>query len=415
MQHPLVPVAILFAIIAVTGWLNLRTLRLPRPAALLAGGLAAAALLVAVDAAAPHFGAEEVTSRWLEHLDFGDAVLHVVLGYFLFAGGLRVDLQRLLQNLPIIVILASVGVALSAAVVLAGFYPAAAGLGLPVSLAWALVFALLISPTDPVAVLAAVKTTGLPRPLRTLMQGEALFNDGFAVVSVVAISGLLAGTGASETPLGVAGHVAVASTGAVALGAAGGWLTIGAMHSIDEYPVEIMITLALATSVYAIAEVIGVSGPLSAATAGLLVGGRHGERAMSEKTRERVREFWAVTDEILNAVLFVLIGLEVLVIPFQWGAWALAAIAVPLVLAGRAVGVSLPTLIAQRLGSRMNASLIPVAVWGGVRGGVSVALALSLPDSEARPVLLTVTYVVVIASILAQGLTLKPLVRRLHR
>jgi CPA1 family monovalent cation:H+ antiporter len=272
------------------------------------------------------------------------------------------------------------------------------------------VFGALISPTDPVAVLSTLQNVELPKKLEADIAGESLFNDGVAVVFFMVLLGY-------ATAEGNAGFGAIAAflvseaLGGILLGLAAGYLAYRAMRTIDEYPVEILISLALVTGTYALAGRMHVSGPIAVVVAGLVTGTRGPVDAMSDLTQRYLFGFWGLLDELLNAVLFLLIGLEVIVLPLGPAMIWIALLAIPLVLAARFVSVALPVLT---FGIReFVRQSIPILTWSGVRGGISVALALSLPDSPERSPVLAATYAVVIFSIVAQGLSLPFVAARL--
>lgn len=284
-------------------------------------------------------------------------------------------------------------------------------LGLPLTLPWAIVFGALISPTDPVAVLAAVKQGGLSKTLEAVLQGEALFNDGVGIVLFTAAVAIAAG--GHPNPMEVVGAVGLEAVGGLALGAAAGWIVVLAMRAIDDYAVEVGLSLALAVAVYALAGSLHLSGPIAVVAAGLVVGDRGLKSAMSEMTQRYVRGFWTLIDEILNALLFLLLGLELLVVPLEirWAGLWLAAVG--LVMAARFI-VVLPLGAYFHL-SRQERGAGLLLGWGGLHGALSLALALSLPEGPARPIILSTTFAVVLSSVLLQGLTFGPLAAHLAK
>ncbi len=275
---------------------------------------------------------------------------------------------------------------------------------------WCLVFGALISPTDPVAVIGILKSAKVPPTLEAMVAGESLFNDG---VGVVVFSILLAvALGAEEFSLIHAAELfLVEAVGGAVFGLAAGWIAYRAMKSIDEHNLEVLISLALVMGGYALASHLHLSGPVAMAVAGLLIG-NHGVRyAMSDRTRVHLTGFWSLLDEVLNAVLFLLIGLEVVAIAGDFWFLAAGAISIPVVLVARAVGVGFATLALARFAPLIRGAF-PILVWGGLRGGISVALALSLPAGPIRQEILTVTYVVVVFSVIVQGATVSRMARR---
>jgi CPA1 family monovalent cation:H+ antiporter len=419
-------IATLLTVAALFSYLNHRFIRLPSTIGLMLIGLAFSLALIAVGNALP--GVERTAVRLLENVDFDKTLMDGLLGFLLFAGALHVNLEDLARQKIVIAVLATVGLAISAFLVGGLTWLVLDLLGVSMPFILCLLFGTLISPTDPIAVLAALKSLHAPRSLETKIAGESLFNDGVAVVLFLAVLGLAglghghAGGGAGSHGADVAELVvtlfALETGGGVLFGLAAGHLTYRLMRSVDSYEVEILLSLALVAGGYALARVLHVSGPIAMVVAGLLIGNQGRMFAMSDRTREHLDTFWLLVDEILNAVLFVLIGLEVLVIPFGWIWLAAGALAVGIVLAARFVAVGLPVLVLRRV-REFTPHVVKVLTWGGMRGGISVALALSLKSTlgarspEAYEGLLLMTYVVVVFSIAVQGLTIAPVLRRL--
>jgi monovalent cation:H+ antiporter, CPA1 family len=398
--------AMLLTLSALFGWLNRRFLRMPHSIGLLVMGLLASLALVLVDVAFPQQHLYEDLTRVLDQVDFTGVVMNGMLSFLLFAGALNLDLRALRDRAFAVATLALLGTLVSSALVGAAFWAAAQALGSPVSLAWALVFGALISPTDPVAVMATLKNVKVPEAIEVEMQGEALFNDGIGIVLFTILLAYAAGSGGEATSVsGVASLLLHEAGGGVALGVVTGYIAYLAMKAIDDFPVEVLITLALVTGTYALAQKLGTSGPLAVVAAGLLIGERAPRYAMSDNTQKYVSALWTLIDEVLNSVLFLLIGLEVLVLRFQVSGLALAACAVPIVLLARLVAVSAPVLLFH-WGGNLSLTNVPFLTWAGVRGGISVALALSMPESDAKPAILAATYAVVLFTIIVQGSTL---------
>jgi CPA1 family monovalent cation:H+ antiporter len=393
--------ALFLALVGLSGWINTRLLHWPTATVMVVAGLVNAGLVLLAADAAPKSGGAALIAG-VQHLDFPRTVMGYMLGFLLFAGAMQVDFSELRRRGVSVWSLATLGVAASTAVVGGGIWAVARALGLELSLPWALVFGALISPTDPIAVLAAVRDGKLSKLLEVVLQGEALFNDGVGIVVFTAALAIAAG-GEQVRPLPVMGQVAIEALGGLALGAAGGALVIRAMRAIDDYAVEVTLSLALAAGVYALAQALGVSGPIAVVAAGLLVGDRGFRTAMSDTTQRYVRGFWTLVDEILNALLFLLLGLEVLVIPFDLRLAGLWLAAILLVLAARfAVVLPWGAYFWIRKQER-HAGLI--LGWGGLHGALSLALALSVPPGPAKAVILSTTFAVVIFSVVVQGLT----------
>ncbi len=400
--------AALVTLAALFSWANHRYIRLPTTIALLLFSLAASLAIIALGSLGIHF--DTLAIELLAEIDFDEALLHGMLSFLLFAGALHVDLDELAQRKWAIGFLASVGVLVSTVLVGAVTWWLFAALGHPLPFIWCLLFGALISPTDPIAVLAILKSAGADPALRIKMSGESLLNDGVGVAVFLVLLAVATG-GEDATWQGAALLFAREAIGGALFGFALGWIAYRLLASVDNYQVEVLVTLALVMGGYALATRLHLSGPIAIVVAGLLIG-NHGRRfAMSEKTIERLDGFWELVDEILNAALFVLIGLEVLLIAFEpaWG-WA-AVLAIPVVLAARLASVSLAAALPP-LRKEFPPRVIGLLTWGGLRGGISIALALSLPAAPERSALITVTYVVVVFSILVQGLTLARVLRR---
>jgi len=411
MEHLSRDIATLLGLAAMFGYLNHRFLRLPRTIGLVLIAMTASLGALAIDAAVPGWGVGPGLRAALIEIDFTAALMHGMLGFLLFAGALHVDLAQLAKRRWPIAAMATGGLLLSTALIGGGIWLAfdLVDLGLP--LIYCLLFGALISPTDPVAVLGILKTAKVPASLEAKIAGESLFNDGVGVVVFVILLAMATsdGDGASMDVLAIATLFLREAVGGAVLGLAAGAIAFWALRSIDEYNLEVIITLALVTVTYEVAHLLHTSGPIAVVVAGLLIG-NHGTRlAMSETTRSHLTNFWTLIDEILNAVLFLLIGLEVVVISTVPGLMWVALIAIPLVLGARFVAVAIPIGLLG-LWRDFTKGAIPVLTWGGLRGGISVALALSLPAGTEKDAIVTVCYAVVVFSILVQGLTIGRLV-----
>ena len=399
-----------FVLIAVAGWVNARWFHLPTASAMLLTGLLGGAILLLFQSHALPRDSFGGLVRAVRALDFPKTVLGYMLAFLLFAGSTQVDLAELRRRLLAVGVLATVGVAACTALVSVGLWVGAKVLGLQLGLRWAFVFGALISATDPIAVLAAVRGGKLSKSLQAVLQGEALLNDGVGIVAFTAALAL-AMQSQSLNAGPILAQVAFQSLGGLAVGAVTGLVAIRALRTIDDYPVEVTITLALAMAAYSLAQAANVSGPLAVVAAGLLVGDRGMRTAMSETSQRYVRGFWTLVDEILNALLFLLLGLEILVIPINLklaGFWLLA---VALVIVARGVVMFPWGLHFNRAEGRRGAGVL--LTWGGLHGALSLALALSLPAGGPRTLILSTTFAVVVFSILIQGSTFASATRRL--
>lgn len=406
-------IAMLLGLSALFGYINHRVLRLPHTIGLIVIALVASGVIVVADLLAPSYRISAIVVGTLKTIDFYDTVMNGMLSVLLFAGAVHVDLAELAARKWAIGLMASVGVLTSTLLVGATMWFAMGAMGIEIPFIWALVFGALISPTDPVAVLGVLKTVKIPRLLEAKIAGESLFNDGVGVVVFTIVVALAAGgAGGDISALEAVGLFVLEAFGGAILGFAAGYLAYVAMRVIDEHNLEVLITLALVCCTYAIAIHLHISGPIAVVIAGLFIGNHGAKFAMSDNTRRHVFQFWELTDEIFNSVLFLLIGLEVLVVGFRPEFAGIVLIAIPVVLIARWISVGIPiSLLSVR--ERFTDGAITILTWGGLRGGISVALALSLPDNEHKAVLLACTYTVVVFSIIVQGLTMKGLVSRL--
>ena len=406
-------VALLITLAAAFGYLNHRWLKLPHTIGLVVIALAVSIGILVVDGMFPQLGLEEAVRQALIDVDFEDTLMKGLLSFLLFAGALHVDLETLLSRRWAILTMATVGILLSTAIVAGLAFYGFEALGFEVPFAVCLVFGALISPTDPVAVIGILKYVEVPETLKAKIAGESLFNDGVGVVLYTALVAYAFGGGehGGFSLAGAAELLLVEVVGGIGLGLGAGYLAYRAMRSINEHNLEVLITLALVMGTYALASQLHLSGPLAVVVAGLFIG-NHGKRfAMSETTRDHVDTFWSLLDEMLNSLLFLAIGFEVVAITRTGQLMMAAALAVPIVLVARWVSVAGPiTLLGLR--REFTRGAIPVLTWGGLRGGISVALALALPPSPSKPLLLATTYGVVLFSIIIQGLTIERVVRR---
>lgn len=403
--------SLLIVLAAAFGAINYLFLKLPSAIGILIVALFASFGVLATDWIWPALTIAENMRAVILGIDFSDALLEGMLGLLLFAGALHVKLSDLRAQWRVVLLMATLGVALSTAIVGVGF---SALTGAPILVA--LVFGALISPTDPVAVLGVLREANLRKTLETKIAGESLFNDGVGYVVFLVLVGLAFpsddhhGSGLADAAM----LFAQEALGGALIGVALGWLTFRLMRLIDDYALEVLITLALAFGGYQISLYLHASAPIMAVCAGLLIGDIGAKHGMSEETRKYVDAFWKLIDEILNAVLFLLIGFEVFAVTFEMDFLVTGVISIALALVARLAAVAVPVYLLKPFRGFDN-GVIPIMTWGGLKGGISVALALSLPDSEWKPMILAVTYVIVIFSIVIQGLTVTRVANRFGR
>jgi len=392
---------ILICLAALFSYVNHRLFKLPMTIGLMAVALIFSLVLLVLGKLG--MGVEAEAQRFIGAIDFNEALMHGMLGFLLFAGALHVKLDELWNLKWVIGTLAVIGTILSSLITGTLGYVLFDLVGMPLPFLYCLLFGALISPTDPIAVMGILRQAKLPKALEMKIVGESLFNDGVGVVIFLVILNLL-----PKPSVDVADIVilfAKEALGGAALGMALGYVAYRMLRSVDNYQVEILITLALVMGSFGLADLLHTSGPIAVVVAGLLIGNHGRQWAMSDTTREHVDNFWELLDELLNAVLFVLIGLEVLVLSFQRPYLMGGLVAIPLVLGARWVSVVMQ-IKAFSLVREFSARTITILTWGGLRGGISVALALSLPHGPMRDAVVTITYAVVVFSILVQGLTI---------
>lgn len=396
-------IAILLSLSAIFSYINYRYLRLPTTIGVMLISIVMSLFLVTGDALG--VGIKDQAKNIVNAIDFDQTLLHGMLSFLLFAGALHVKLENLAEQKWIIGITATVGVILSTFFIGTAMYFILQAMGLPLSYAYCLVFGALISPTDPIAVLAILKEANVPKSVETKITGESLFNDGIAVVVFLVIAGVATGK-QQATFLGITTLFVEEAVGGAIMGFILGYIAYYMLKSIDNYQTEILISLALVSGGYSLAMALHLSGPIAIVVAGLMIGNKGRVLAMSETTSDHLDNFWELIDEILNAVLFVLIGLQILALDFSTTYILEGCIAIPIVLLSRFITVSIPVMILKNY-REFSPGVIRIMTWGGLRGGISVALALSLPQQNGITVM---TYIVVLFSIIVQGLTVKKLI-----
>ena len=403
--------SLLIVLAGAFGAINYLFLRLPPSIGILIVALLASFAVLMFDYVFPNFGVAGAVRSTVLEIEFSEALLEGMLGLLLFAGALHVKLSDLRREWVVVMLMATIGIGLSTVIVGIGFSWLT---GMPLLIA--LLFGALISPTDPVAVLGLLREADLEKSLETKIAGESLFNDGVGYVVFLVFIGIAFPHGDAHGGglSGAAQLFVQEALGGAVLGLVLGWLTFRVMRRIDDYSLEVLITLGLAFGGYELAVYLQVSAPIMAVCAGLLIGDVGAKYGMSKKSRRNVDAFWKLIDEILNAVLFLMIGVEVFAVAFDFDYLVAGVAAIALALVARLAAVAVPILMLKPFRA-FSKGVIPIMTWGGLKGGISVALALSLPDGELKPIILTATYFVVIFSIILQGLTVARLAERVGR
>ena len=401
-------------IVVATGftYLNTRFLKLPDAIGVMVLSLLFSVLLIALNALLPD--ALRLVRQTVAQIDFGRVLFDVMLSFLLFAGAFHTDAAQLRVERRSVMLFAFVGVLLSTGLIGTGLYYLAGGIGMAISFPLCLLFGALISPTDPIAVLGILAKFKLPENVKLNIVGESLFNDGVGVVVFATIYRIVTGgtDGVSVGSIGLA--FLEEAGGGVLFGLALGYGLYRLLRSINHYQTEVMITVAGVMGGYLLAQYLHISGPLAMVVAGLFVGDHAREHAMSRQTEDYIDKFWELIDSILNALLFVLIGLELLTIDFGVTTWTIYLLVILLVLLARYVAILIPFTLARRwLDLDDKAPLM--LTWGGLRGGLSIAMALSIDDAvPQKEFIVTITYAVVLFSVIGQGLTMERLIRRLY-
>jgi monovalent cation:H+ antiporter, CPA1 family len=398
----------LIVLSAVFAYINFRYLKLPPAIGLMLVSLVFSLMILLSGTFFPEM--KSTIAVLLNSINFSELLLEVMLSFMLFAGAIHIKYEDLKSEKLSIMLFSTLSVLLSTVIIgYASFYLLNA-FGLEVKLINAMLFGALISPTDPIAVLSILKTAGVSKSLETKIAGESLFNDGVAVVVFITIL-QLSKPDIDTSFIGILSLFGQEAVGGIVLGFAIGWIGYRFIASIDNYQVEVLVTLAVVMGGYTFAHLIHVSGPLAMVVAGLIIGNHGKSYGMSDITAEYIDKFWELMDEILNAILFVLIGLELLIIETTKTIFTVSFILIGVILITRYISVYIPSLLI-RLKEKITRKTLVILTWGGLRGGISIALALSIPVNLNRDIWVTITYVIVCFSILVQGMTIGKLAKR---
>lgn len=398
----------LIVLCAIMAYINFRFLKLPTTIGLMVISLIFSLCLLVTGKFSP--GITQIAESHLKNIDFSSLLLEGLLSFMLFAGAIHIKYNDLKSEKLSILLFSTLSVVISTTIIgISAFYILPL-FGLKMPLMYCLLFSSLISPTDPISVLSILKKAGVSKSLETKIAGESLFNDGVAVVVFLTILNL-ANSGQSFSFSNAIMLFGTEAIGGILLGGALGWLSFKLIESIDHYQTETLITIATVMGGYTLAQYSHVSGPLAMVVAGLITGNQGKKLGMSEITNDYIDKFWEIIDEILNALLFVLIGLELLLISFEMKVLLVGILFIILTLMARFISIYLPSLLI-RLKEPINQNTIKILTWGGLRGGISIALALSIPSAFGKDLWLTLTYIIVSFSILIQGLTISKIANR---
>lgn len=400
-------ISLIITLSAVLAYINIRFLKLPSTIGLMVLSLLLSLLLLLAGATSPIGG---FVKNLMDQIDFSDFLLDFMLGFLLFAGALHTDIKKLRKSKWPILTYATAGILISTFLVAGAIYLLLPFLYQPVDFIYCLLFGALISPTDPIAVLSILKKAGISESIETKITGESLFNDGVGVVVFLTLFNIASEGFAEVSTSEIIVLLAEEILGGITLGLLLGYVGFIMLKKIDHYQTEVLITLAMVMGGISLAPMFHFSGPLAMVIAGLFIGNKGAVEAMSEETSDYVHKFWEMVDEIFNAILFVLIGLELLVIPFEMSFLYVGLIAILVVIVSRFISLVAPSYL-FRLKYEFPKKTFLIMTWGGLKGGISIALALSLTPGMQREIIVSVTYIVVLFSIIVQGLSLERVVK----
>lgn len=403
-------ITIIIVLTAVFGYINFKFLKLPSAIGIMIISIVASLGVVGIGYFSPDFFIKTIDI--ISAIDFHTALMKVMLSFLLFAGAIHIDINKLKKESSSIITFSTIGVLLSTFIVAGLLYVVSKWFGFSIDFIYCLLFGALISPTDPIAVLGILKKSNIPSSLEMKISGESLFNDGVAVVIFITIFEIISTGIENVTVAQIAWLFIKEAGGGILFGGVLGYIGFYVLRSIDNYVIEVLVTLAIVMGGYLVADLLHLSGPLAMVVAGIITGNKSRAEGMSDVTRDYVDKFWEMIDEVLNAILFLLIGFEMLIVPFTPGLLWLGFISIFIVLLARFLSVAIPISVLKRR-TAFEKNAIPILTWGGLRGGISVALALSLPKSMFSDVFVSITYIIVLFSIIVQGLTIGRFAKRI--
>lgn len=402
---------IIIVLTALFAYINHRFIKLPNTIGLMIMSLLISGAVIWFGYLFPEL-ANNITKA-VHSLDFHELLLNIMLSFLLFAGAIRVDAEQLRNQMLPVILMASIGILISTFVIGTLMFYLFQVFGMHINYIYCLMFGSLISPTDPVVVMNVLRRTGLPRSLELKIKGESLFNDGVSIVIFLTLL-RIAHSGLDNIDTGnVLLLFAKETGGGLLFGMILGYIGFYLLKTIDNYLVEVQITLAMVMGGYMLADTLSLSAPIAIVTAGIVTGNKGDRWSGSRQEQDYIGNFWQIIDDLLNAILFLLIGFEMLVVDISKRLIIIGAIAIPVMLLARLISLSIPYSL-LRLKTTFEKNAIPILTWGGLRGGISIAIVLSLPASMHRNEFLTITYIVVVFSIVVQGLSIGKLIRKLR-
>ncbi|GAP25690.1 Na+/H+ antiporter [Gluconobacter frateurii NBRC 101659] len=395
------------------GVLNERLLKLPMTIGILLISMVISMMVMLINPLIPGYDLQHIPRSLLGQVNLPETFLEGALSFLLFAGAMQVNLGLLLARGKAVAALAIFGTVLAVALLAGAAWFVFPLLGMQVPFSWCVVLGAILAPTDPVSVVGMLRRLGLPDSLQAVFAGESLFNDGVGVVIFGTVIGVATGEAQSVAMTDFVVRFLIEAVGGGLLGGVSGWLALKIIRGVKDMQIDLLASLALATGTYSLASALHMSGPIAVVVAGMWLATDAGKRAIPEHSRQELVTFWGLIDEILNALLFLLIGFELLEITPHLPTLVATLLIIPLSVVVRGLSVFLSTMpVHLRKGERGKA--LGVLTWGGLRGGISVALALGLPPGGLRETLLPVCYGVVVFTIIVQGLTMERVVNRLY-